>query len=77
MGTWTIRVKGHGQHHNGSPTDADVIARDFVNALKVAGHDVSSAQLVLTGQNQDGSESEGEVTDLIAAAPTDPAPTAP
>lgn len=67
MGSWTITVKGHGIHHNSNPGDADVLGREFVKRLEsVEGTEVSAAELVLTGVNQDGSESLGPVTDLRA-----------
>lgn len=47
MGSWTIKVVGHGIHHNGTEKDADEMAAKFVKALREAGHSISEAQLAL------------------------------
>lgn len=38
MGTWTITIEGHGINHNGTPKDADEMAKAFVAALRQSGH---------------------------------------
>lgn len=50
MGNWTIIISGTGQHHNnGSPNDADVLARVLVRDLINAGHSVSDALFEVEG----------------------------
>lgn len=44
MGNWNINIQGIGCHHNGqNPTDADLMAADFVTKLREAGHLVEGA----------------------------------
>lgn len=45
MGNWHISVQGVGAHHNqNNPTDANKMARKFVEDLQAAGHLVESAE---------------------------------
>lgn len=47
MGNWTITIKGLGQHHNnGSPHDADMIAKQLVRELTNARQTLESAEFV-------------------------------
>ena len=48
MGTWDITVRGTGAHHNSRGDDADAMAREFVQRLREAGHDVRRAGFALT-----------------------------
>lgn len=44
MGNWNINIQGIGSHHNtDNPKDADLMAWDFVQRLKEAGHTVEHA----------------------------------
>jgi hypothetical protein len=44
MGNWNISIQGTGCHHNkDNPTDANVMAQAFVDALRAAGHTVEVA----------------------------------
>lgn len=45
MGNWHISIQGVGSHHNqNNPTDANLMARDFVSQLLKAGHVVQRSQ---------------------------------
>ncbi len=59
MGAWAITIRGHGIHHNGRQDDAEAMAAVFVGELFAAGHEVYTAEFVLTG----------DTTDLVATAP--------
>lgn len=59
MGNWKISITGHGIHHNGRQDDAETMAAVFIGELLAAGHEVSAAEFILTG----------EFTDLKAVAP--------
>lgn len=49
MGTWSIEVRGTGSHHNkGGRDDAERLAAQFVQQLRLAGHTVRSATFALT-----------------------------
>lgn len=68
MGDWKIEIEGCGAHHNGRYDDAERIAGRGVAALKLAGHTVKSARLVLTDYT--GAAAPGnEPTDLTAGHP--------
>ena len=56
MGTYKIIVDGVGPHHNGNPSDAEALTRDFVGKLRVAGHNVLSATFQLTSQPEDATK---------------------
>ncbi len=44
MGNWNIHIQGIGCHHNvNNQTDADLLAAEFVEVLKKAGHTVEGA----------------------------------
>ncbi len=57
MGNWNISVRGVGVHHNGKkadgtpsvPEDADVMAREFVEKMKAAGHTITGAEITSGG----------------------------
>jgi len=72
MGTWNIKISGHGQHHNpksdSHAKDAEVMAMDFVDRLRAAGHEVSHGTLELTGGvvGPDAPAVPDGVTDLLA-----------
>ena len=53
MGTYKIIIDGTGPHHNGHATDAEVMVRDFVGKLKVAGHIVQAANFQLVSLPED------------------------
>lgn len=53
MGSWHIKIEGHGQHHNKMDNDAEVMAKKFVDDLRAKGHQVSRAEFTLTGSQQD------------------------
>lgn len=58
MGTWNISIDGTGCHHNTTredirPSDAEVLAAEFVKLLKAHGHYISSAEFTLIGQHED------------------------
>ncbi len=65
MGTWDIKISGHGSHHNKDyPQDADKLTRAFVDDLRAAGHEVSAATFMLAPPS-------GETEDVTAGAVTD------
>lgn len=44
MGNWNINIQGTGCHHNtDNPTDANVMAANFVKDLLKAGHSIEGA----------------------------------
>jgi hypothetical protein len=43
MGDWAITIRGTGPHHNGKPTDAEVVAGEAVDRLLDAGHTLHEA----------------------------------
>lgn len=53
MGSWHIKIEGHGCHHNGRADDAEVLAKEFADKLRANGHQVSRAEFTLTGSQQD------------------------
>lgn len=68
MGNWKIEIEGCGAHHNGRYDDAERIAGRGVAALKLAGHAVQAARLVITDFT--GAAAAGcEPTDLTAGHP--------
>jgi hypothetical protein len=46
MGNCLVSVHVTGSHHNGSPSDIDQMAADFVHALVGKGYSVSAASIV-------------------------------
>lgn len=61
MGNWHISIQGTGAHHNfitapdrtvlgQQPTDADKMAKDFVEQLKAAGQNVEIATFTSGGR---------------------------
>lgn len=51
MGNWNINIQGIGCHHNEkNPTDADLMAAQFVADLKRAGHVVEAANFTSGGK---------------------------
>jgi len=52
MGNWNISIYGHGCHHNNRAdvVDADVQAKEFVEALKKAGHTVERATFTVAAE---------------------------
>ncbi len=59
MGQWHISIKGTGQHHNGSPLDAEQMAQKFVAELEAAGHRLSEADVVHGGRTVLGHNGDG------------------
>lgn len=50
MGNWNISIEGVGVHHNKDlPTDADKMAKKFVDELKAAGHTITKATITFGG----------------------------
>ncbi len=48
MGQWNISIQGHGIHDNvNSPNDADKLAKEFVQKLKDAGHEIEAAHFTV------------------------------
>lgn len=48
MGNWKLVIEGHGTHHNkGVPTDANILAGQFVDKLRASGQEVSAATFEL------------------------------
>lgn len=53
MGNWNIHIQGIGCHHNiNNPTDANVMAKAFAEALVQAGHSVEAATFT-SGSKED------------------------
>ncbi len=50
MGNWHISIQGTGIHHNENPKDANLMAADFVAALKAAGHSIEFATFTSGGR---------------------------
>ena len=51
MGNWNITIRGIGAHHNkDNPTDANRMSKEFVEALKAAGHRVLGASFTFGGE---------------------------
>lgn len=48
MGTWEIKIRGTGAHHNGRPDDADALAKKLVGELQAAGSTVREAGFAQT-----------------------------
>ena len=46
MGDWFIIIGGEGPHNNLNPTDANQMARRFVQELVDAGHDIRDAAFI-------------------------------
>ena len=52
MGNWTIVIEGTGSHHNNlDPSDADVMAMRFIQALEENGHHVEHASITTAGRD--------------------------
>lgn len=45
MGAYTLTLHGIGKHHNGTPGDADAVAKEIVAHLERNGHKIHSAVL--------------------------------
>lgn len=59
MGNWNITIRGIGAHHNKKLAyDANRMAAEFVQKLKAAGHQVTSASFTHGG--------EDDITDAAA-----------
>ncbi len=53
MGNWNISIQGLGAHHNGLPTDADQMAKAFVETLRQQGHHtIESATFTYGGREE-------------------------
>lgn len=50
MGNWTILITGS-DSHRGDEGDADVMARDFVDELAMAGHGIIYACVIFLDEN--------------------------
>ena len=51
MGNWNVSIQGMGAHHNhDNPTDADRMAKTFVDLLRKAGHSIESASFTHGGK---------------------------
>lgn len=58
MGKWILVVEGNGFHHNMGradirPSDADLLAQQFVQKLKDHGHEIERADFLLVAAQQD------------------------
>jgi hypothetical protein len=52
MGNWAIVIHGVGCHHNKKlPSDANRMSAEFVEALKQAGHTITSATFTHGGED--------------------------
>ena len=54
MGSWTIKIKGVGAHHNKpdlADGDAEKMAKDFVEELRQEGHSIEAATFTQTGHD--------------------------
>ena len=59
MGNWTFVVNGVGAHHNtDNPTDADRLFAGFIDKLRAAGCQVSTA-VMITGNDKLQAEASG------------------
>jgi hypothetical protein len=49
MGTWRITITGHGPHHNVNyENDANLMAEEFIDELRCAGHTDVKGEFELT-----------------------------
>lgn len=54
MGDWRLIIHGVGAHHNQqNPTDADLLARAYVDTLQQAGHMIRAARFEYSGGYED------------------------
>lgn len=61
MGNWNINIQGVGAHHNKDyPKDANVMAKNFVDELRAAGHCVEAATFTHGGKEQLIAQATGE-----------------
>lgn len=52
MGNWQISIEGTGAHHNHDyPSDANQLAKEFVEQLKAKGHTVERASFTYGGRD--------------------------
>jgi len=57
MGNWRFLVEGMGCHHNSEPDiDSDLMAKEFLAKLKLAGHDISLAKFCSGGWSEEDLE---------------------
>lgn len=53
MGDWNINIQGIGAHHNvNNEDDANIMAKNFVQELKDAGHQVKIATFTYGGKEE-------------------------
>jgi hypothetical protein len=66
MGHWSIHIEGTGIHDNDQDGDADVMLREFVNRLAVAGQRVRSATITV-GSSRELTDANDRETGRIEA----------
>lgn len=52
MGHFSMHIEGTGIHDNGRDDDADVMLREFVNQLAIAGQHVRSATITVGSRRE-------------------------